>query len=159
MVDEAARTRLDSEAAKWAAAWLLAKPCRAMGLLIDEVDMMTLLQFWLGERSRGAEFCARCKSPMDRHGHHAVTCKFGGNVSRRHNALRDCFFKFCKQARITASRERGANYRDKTRPADILLSPSFGSLQFVSDALDFAVTSPHIFNPVGAGGGSEVSLS
>lgn len=159
MVDEAARTRLDSEAAKWAAAWLLAKPCRAMGLLIDEVDMMTLLQFWLGERSRGAEFCARCKSPMDRHGHHAVTCKFGGNVSRRHNALRDCFFKFCKQARITASKERGANYRDKTRPADILLSPSFGSLQFVSDALDFAVTSPHIFNPVGAGGGSEVSLS
>ena len=54
--------------------------------------------------SRCAMFPHNMLDPID---HHAVTCKFGGDVSR-HNQLRDIFVQTCHIAGVSASIEAGS---------------------------------------------------
>ena len=45
--------------------------------------------------------CPYCPNhQLDRLGHHAMTCKWGGDVVVRHNALRDVVAQFCHRARL-----------------------------------------------------------
>ncbi|KAL5517008.1 hypothetical protein EMCRGX_G002472 [Ephydatia muelleri] len=78
--------------------------------------------------------------------HHAVTCKYGGDVVSRHNRIRDILVETCRRAHIGVKVEVGNNLsRDhsKTRPADILLPNWFLGR---TAALDVSITSP--LNPV-----------
>ena len=62
-------------------------------------------------------------STLDHLGHHAVTCKYGGDVVTQHNMIRDILVETCHRAHIGVKVEVGNNLsRDhsKTRPADIL---------------------------------------
>ena len=57
-------------------------------------------------------------------GHHAVTCKGGGDVGLRHNSLTDVFAQFCHRARLGGQLEVGHGYGAESslsRPADILV--------------------------------------
>ena len=75
-------------------------------------------------------------------GHHAVTCKFGGDVVSRHNQLRDTFVQTCRIAGVSASIEAGSGLGHEhlhTRPADVLLPNWICS---TPAALDFTVVSP-----------------
>ena len=61
---------------------------------------------------------------LDPLGHHAATCRRGGDVVIRHNRLRDVFLSFCHQAHIAARLEAGSGLTpglDCTRPADVLV--------------------------------------
>ena len=85
-------------------------------------------------------------STLDHLGHHAVTCKYGGDMVTRHNMIRDILVETCRQAHIGVKVEVGNNLsRDhsKTRPADILLPNWFLGR---TAALDVSITSP--LNPV-----------
>ena len=79
-------------------------------------------------------------------GHHAVTCKYSGDVVTRHNMIRDILVETCRRAHIGVKVEVGNNLRrdhSKTRPADILLPNWFLGR---TAALDVSITSP--LNPV-----------
>ena len=61
---------------------------------------------------------------LDPLGHHAMTCKRGGDVVVRHNALRDVFAQFCHRARLGGQLEVGhgsGSDSSYSQPADILV--------------------------------------
>ena len=90
--------------------------------------------------------CAHTGSALDHLGHHAITCKYGGDVVSRHNRIRDILVETCHRAHIGVKVEVGNNLtRDhsKTRTADILLPNWFLGR---TAALDVSITSP--LNPV-----------
>ena len=60
-------------------------------------------------------------STLDHLGHHAVTCKYGGDVVTRHNMIRDILVETCRRAHIGVKVEVSNNLsRDhsKTGPAN-----------------------------------------
>eukprot|EP00731_Ephydatia_muelleri_P016025 Em0009g449a len=90
--------------------------------------------------------CTLCPGVLDHLGHHAVTCKYGGDVVSRHNKIRDILVETCRRAHIGVQVEVGNNLthdHNKTRPADILLSNWFLGKPA---ALDVSITSP--LNPL-----------
>ena len=99
--------------------------------------------FLLGMDTSQNARCSLCPShALDPLGHHALTCKSGGDLIVRHNALRDTFWESCKLACIRGRLEAGSSLDEEgrqTRPADILVQNwEFGK----PAALDFTVTSP-----------------
>ena len=85
------------------------------------------IKWWLGlNTSPGSPPCALCpEHPLDPLGHHAVTCKRGGDAISRHNKLRDVVLQTCHRACISAKAEAGRGLGHElrnTRPADILAS-------------------------------------
>ena len=75
-------------------------------------------------------------------GHHALTCKRGGDVVTRHNKLCDTLAETCRRAHLSVKVEAGSNLskdHSHTRPADILVPNwSLGK----PAAFDLSVTSP-----------------
>ena len=56
--------------------------------------------------------------------HHALTCKYNGDVVSRHNQLRNIFLKSCRQAGVGGQMEVGSGLghdEQRTRPADVLV--------------------------------------
>ena len=92
-----------------ASSWLLATPSPGLGLHLDPEDIQVAIIWWLGMGTSSASRCAMCPHNMlDPLGHHAVTCKFGGDVVSRHNQLRDTFVQTCRLAGVSASIEAGS---------------------------------------------------
>eukprot|EP00731_Ephydatia_muelleri_P012432 Em0006g1326a len=105
------------------------------------------IKWWLGlPLTPELGVCAYCPDKaLD--AHHAVTCKFGGDVVERHNAMRNAIFDFCKRALLNPKLEAGAGLgheRRLTRPADILI-PSWSNGDKPA-AIDVSITSPLISN-------------
>ena len=92
--------------------------------------------------SRGLS-CSLCpNTALDLLGHHAVTCKKGGDVVTRHNRLQDVFVDFCHQAHLGVHVEVGSNLTldgSRSPPADILVC-DWSTGKFA--AFDFTVSSP-----------------
>ncbi|KAL5473662.1 hypothetical protein EMCRGX_G028172 [Ephydatia muelleri] len=112
--------------------------------------------------------CPYCPDhQLDPLGHHAVTCKGGGDVVLRHNSLRDVyvaspplrdvFAQFCHRARLGGQLEVGHGYgaeKSLSRPADILV-PNW--MIGKPAAFDLTVVSPlnsTTLNEAGARSGS-----
>ena len=93
--------------------------------------------------------CGSCPSQiLDRFGQHALTCKRGPGICRRHNTLRDCIADYCRRAQLNPTLEAGSGYLNQTRPADILL-PTWNLGR--DAALDVTVVNPlNNFNIEGA---------
>ncbi|KAL5499538.1 hypothetical protein EMCRGX_G010973 [Ephydatia muelleri] len=110
-------------------------------------EMQRGIKWWLGlPLTPELGVCAYCPDKaLD--AHHAVTCKFGGDVVERHNAMRNAIFDFCKRALLNPKLEAGAGLgheRRLTRPADILI-PSWSNGDKPA-AIDVSITSPLISN-------------
>eukprot|EP00731_Ephydatia_muelleri_P016004 Em0009g428a len=141
------KARLLSVSSPHAASWLSVVPSENLGLHLDPPVFQVAIKWWLGlDTSEGSQ-CALCPgSTLDHRGHHAVTCKYGGDVVSRHNRIRDILVETCRRAHIGVKVEVGNNLsRDhsKTHPADILLPNWFLGR---TAALDVSITSP--LNPV-----------
>ena len=99
--------------------------------------------------SRGLS-CPLCTEiALDPLGHHAATCKRGGDVIVRHNHLRDVFVELCHQAHLRVKVEEGSGLTpdmSRTRPADVLVQNWVGGKPA---AFDFTVTSPLIPKTLG----------
>ena len=140
------KARLLSVYSPHAASWLSVVPSKSLGLHMDPPVFHVAIKWWLGlDVSEGSQ-CALCPgSTLDHLGHHAVTCKYGGDVVTRHNMIRDILVETCRRAHIGVKVEVGNLRRDhsKTRPADILLPNWFLGR---TAALDVSITTP--LNPV-----------
>ena len=98
-------------------------PSVELGLHLDHHEFCVGIRWWLRlDISRGLS-CSLCpNTALDLLGHHAVTCKKGGDVVTRHNRLRDVFVDFCHQAHLGVHVEVGNNLTpdgSRSRPADV----------------------------------------
>eukprot|EP00731_Ephydatia_muelleri_P031031 Em0022g545a len=119
------KARLLSASASHASSWLSVVPSVELGLHLDPHEFCVGIRWWLGlDFSRGLS-CSLCpNTALDLLGHHAVTCKKGGDVVTRHNRLRDVFVDFCHQAHLGVHVEVGSNLTpdgSRSRPADVLV--------------------------------------
>ena len=79
-------------------------PSIGLGLHLDPNELQIAVKWWLGlDTSRGSS-CGLCPDvALDPLGHHAATCRRGGDVVIRHNRLRDIFLRFCNWLRAVPS--------------------------------------------------------
>ncbi|KAL5486989.1 hypothetical protein EMCRGX_G019539 [Ephydatia muelleri] len=137
------KARLLSVSAPHATSWLSVIPSTSQGIHLDPIEFRVAVKWWLGlDTSQGSQ-CAFCPAhSLDPLGHHALTCKCGGDVALRHNALRDTLVHFLHRAHASVQVEVGAGLfpdHSQSRPADILLQNwNLGR----PVALDISVVSP-----------------
>ena len=101
------------------------------------------MKWWLGLDTSNGSLCALCpNNALDPLGHHATTCKKGGDEVTSHNQLRNVLVETCRRAHLSVKVEMGSNLtseHDHSRPADILL-PNWALGK--PAAFDISVTSP-----------------
>ena len=109
-----------------AAAWLSVIPSLRLNLHLEPAEFQIAVKWWLGIAVTDIPVCSFCPShalaPL---GHHALTCKHGGDVVSRHNRLRDVLLESCRLACFGPQAEAGSGLEHeghRTRPADILIS-------------------------------------
>ncbi|KAL5494149.1 hypothetical protein EMCRGX_G015427 [Ephydatia muelleri] len=119
------KARLLSVSAPHSSSWVSVIPSMGLGLHMESNEFQTAVRWWLGV-GVGRTVCPFCQDvALDPLGHHAVTCRHGGDVVIRHNHLRDVFVDFCQRAHLSVSVEKGHGLtRDHshTRPADVLIA-------------------------------------
>ena len=81
------RARLLSASSPHASAWLSVVPSPGLGLSLDPNEHQMAIKWWLGlNTSPGSPPCALCPEHcLDPLGHHALTCKRGGDAVCRHD--------------------------------------------------------------------------
>ena len=119
------RARLMSASSNLAASWLSVIPSPGLNLHLDTAEFQTALKWWLGIDMFGGSRCPSCSTQsLDPLGHHALTCRYNGDVVSRHNQLRNTFFESCRQAGVGGQMEVGSGLghdERRTRPADVLV--------------------------------------
>ena len=92
-----------------ASAWLSVMPNPQQNLHLESPEFQVALKWWLGMDTSQNSSCSFCPShALDPMGHHALSCKGGGDSIIRHNSLRDTFWESCKQACIAGQIEAGS---------------------------------------------------
>ena len=129
-------------AAPHSSSWLSVVPSPGLGLHLESNEYQMAIKWWLGLDTSGRSTCPFCpNTALDPLGHHAVTCRHGGDVIC-HNRLRDDIFDLCHHAHLSVRLEKGNGLTtdlDHTRPADILIA---GWDRGKPAALDITITSP-----------------
>ena len=122
------RNRLLSITSPHAAAWISVTPSISQGLHLLPNKFQVAVQWWLGinpsptSSQDGSLFiCSFCpSSTLNTLGHHCVTCRCGGDVTTRHNALRNVLYTTLQG--LSAHLEEGSSWsieKPKSLPADI----------------------------------------
>ncbi|KAL5509159.1 hypothetical protein EMCRGX_G004469 [Ephydatia muelleri] len=157
------RARLLSASSPHASSWLTVTPSEGQGLHLDPPVFQTALKWWLGLDTAEGSICALCPDKMlDPLGHHATTCKRGGDVVFRHNKLRDILAETCRRAHLSVQVEAGCNLtpdHSHSRPADVLIS---NWVLGKTAACDISVTSPlnsNIMSEAGVTAGAAAQAS
>ena len=82
------RTCLMSASSNLAASWLSVIPSPGLNLHLDTAEFQTTLKWWLGIDMFGDSRCpSRSTQSLDPLGHHALTCRYNGDVVTCHNQL------------------------------------------------------------------------
>ena len=92
------RARLLLVSSHHASSWLDVIPSKGLNLSLEPEEFHAALKWWLGIDTSPQVHCSYCQ--LDPLRHHAITCKQGGDVVVRHNALRDVCAQFCHRARL-----------------------------------------------------------
>ena len=134
------RARLLSVAAPHSSSWLSVVLSPGLGLHLESNDYKMAIKWWLGLDTSGRSMCPFSPNiALDPLGHHAVTCRHGGNVVI---LLQDEIFDLCRYAHLSVRLEKDNGLTrdlDHTRPADILIA---GWDRGKPAALDITITSP-----------------
>ncbi|KAL5497035.1 hypothetical protein EMCRGX_G013429 [Ephydatia muelleri] len=137
------KARLLSSSAAHASSWLSVVPSVGLGLHLDSSEFHTAVIWWLGMNFTARSSCPFCPDiALDPLGHHAVSCRHGGDVDIRHNRLRNIIADFCRRAHLSVRIEVGRGLlgtHNYTRPADVLVD---GWDRAKPAAFDVTVTSP-----------------
>ena len=137
------KARLLSASASLATSWVSVLPSGEPGLHLDPREFRTAISWWLGLETTTASCCLLCPEiALDPLGHHALSCRRGGDVVLRHNQLRDVFVDICHKANLGVRIEAGSALTpdlSRSRPADALVNNWIGGS---SAAFDVTVTSP-----------------
>eukprot|EP00731_Ephydatia_muelleri_P021465 Em0014g56a len=119
------KARMLSVSSPHASSWITAIPSPSLKLHLDSAEYQTAIRWWLGLNTSKASPCPFCPElVLDPLGHHAASCRHGGDVVTRHNRLRDIFVEFCRQAHLSVRVEAGfglSRVQRNTRPADVLV--------------------------------------
>ena len=85
------KAHLLSASASLATSWVSVLPSGEPGTQFDPSEFHTAISWWLGlETTRASSCCLLCPEiALDPLGHHALSCRRGGDVVLRHNHLRD----------------------------------------------------------------------
>ena len=118
-------------------------PSPGLGLHLESNEYQMAIKWWLGLDTSGLSMCPFSPdTALDPLGHHATTCRHGGDVVIHHNRLRDDIFDLCRHAHLSVRLEKGNGLTrdlDHTRPADVLIA---GWDRGKPAALDITITSP-----------------
>ena len=96
------RARLLSVSFPHAASWVSVVPSEGLGLHLQPSEFQVAIKWWLGLDTSGDSICPLCPGKvLDPLGHHALTCKRGGDVVTRHNKLRDTLIDLLSCDNIT----------------------------------------------------------
>ena len=96
------KTRIHSISAPHAGSWISVLPSTGLDLHLDNAECQVTLRWWLGLDTSGGSTCPFCPdTALDPLGHHAATCRHGGNVVSWHNHLSDIFADFCRRAHLS----------------------------------------------------------
>jgi hypothetical protein len=99
IASEADKARLKALTVNGATTWLNCPPNAVYGVKFSDLEYYTLLSLYLGAPLlHNDTLCKRCNQELDKHGYHALSCKYGPNAIQRHNRLRDLIQKFCQDA-------------------------------------------------------------
>ncbi|KAL5516856.1 hypothetical protein EMCRGX_G002286 [Ephydatia muelleri] len=119
------RARLLSISSPHALSWLSVVPSKGLGLHLNPDQFQVAIKWWLGLNASGGSLCSLCPNTvLDPLGHHASTCKHGGDAVFRHNRLRDVVAESCRLAHLSVKVEARNNLtpdHSHTRPADVLV--------------------------------------
>ena len=141
------RAHLLSVSSCHASSWLAVIPSQGLNLHLEPDEFQVALKWWLGMDTSSQLRCPYCPDhQLDPLGHHALTCKGGGDVVLRHNSLRDVFSQFCHRARLGGQLEVGHGCgadRSLSQPADILV-PNW----MIGKPAAFDVTVVSLLNPI-----------
>eukprot|EP00731_Ephydatia_muelleri_P036720 Em0311g4a len=93
----------------------------------DPSKFHTAISWWLGlETTRASSCCLLCPEiALDPLGHHALSCRRGGDVVLRHNQLHDIFVDFCHKTNLSVKVEAGSTLTpdlSRSCPMDALVS-------------------------------------
>ena len=112
-------------------------------IFIFVLYIQVAIKWWLGLDTSGGSLCSLCPDTvLDPLGHHASTCKRGGDAVFCHNRLRDVVAESCRLAHLSVKVEAGNNLtpdHSHTRPADVLVQNWSRGRPAV---FDICVTSP-----------------
>eukprot|EP00662_Eupelagonemidae_sp_cell21_P057021 gene57021-biopygen95700 len=138
-----ARAHALATSAPHAGAWLTGVPSPSMGLWIPPDQFRIAMHLWLGVPvCEGDAVCPMCTMHVPDLGLHAIKCKNGGDITLRHNHLRDIVWRLCKAAGLRPEVEKfGLLPGTLSRPADVWL-PRYPGGGPAKIALDQKVTSP-----------------
>ena len=100
------RARLLSVAALHSSSWLSVVPSPGLGLHLESNEYQMAIKWWLGLDTSGQSMCPFCPdTALDPLGHHAVTCRHGGDVVIRHYRFRDEIFDLCSHVHLSVRLE------------------------------------------------------
>ena len=137
------KARLLSVSAPHAGSWQSVVPSPGLGLHLEPNECQMVFKWWLGLDTSGRSTCPFCPhAALDPLGHHAITCRHGGDVVIRHNMLRDVLADFFRRAHLSVAVEKGHGLtrdHNRQRPADLLVT---GWDRGRPAAMDITVTSP-----------------
>jgi hypothetical protein len=133
--------RLLSLRADWASGYLTALPLPYLSLTLPLCHFQRVVQFWLGLKTCPVVRCPKCRlHMMDSYGDHAVTCKHGLHIIRRHDHMPYVQNIIANEASLKSRLEKTGLIADrKDRPVDVLL-PMFCADQ--DTCLDSVITHP-----------------
>ena len=78
------KARLLAVSAPHAVSWIAVVPSVSLGLHLDPSEFQVVIRWWLGMDTSGGSLCSLC--PEVALGHHAVSCKRGGDAVTRHTS-------------------------------------------------------------------------
>ena len=100
-------------------------PSVGLNMHLHSEECHVAIRWWLGLNTSTASSCPFCPGAvLDPLGHHATSCRHGGDVVTRHNHRRDTFAEFCHRAHLPVRVEVGYGLSGdhiNTCPADALV--------------------------------------
>ncbi|XP_048004279.1 uncharacterized protein LOC125240431 [Leguminivora glycinivorella] len=103
--------------------WLHAYPSPNTGTLIDASTLRIAVGLRLGVAICTDHSCASCGAPVDRLGHHGLSCSSGAGRLSRHAALNDILRRALVSANVPAALEPQIARDDGKRPDGMSLIP------------------------------------
>jgi hypothetical protein len=130
------KARIMGCSTKYAAAWMSSAPNSKKGKFLDNQAFGLLLCYWFGLPIFANNSKCHCGSTMDKFGDHAIHCKKKGNLTRRHDHVRDILYSFLQAASIPARKEvLGYFAGKKSRVGDLVLPFGGSGLNSESECL------------------------
>ena len=150
-----ARARLNAYSAPGAGVWSNAVPSQTLDRYLSNGELLTTVSLQLGVDVYDSDsICRFCGMVLDRRGVHAASCTAGGDISCRHNLVRDIIFHYCLKGRLNPELEKPGLLEDESifinlrRPADVFAEMGRAT---GSDGLERTALDIKIINALGQG--------